>query len=253
MNKWLLIPDECFTVGRLRLPGFRFKTTKKIKDIWGPLKKEVRSTVLKKWLKYTRILFPSVNCHRIVIANASAAVMASGVDESGCRIMERHLCGEKGAWASVCGQEELSRCGRARLSAQPLTWNQSRRESLDSAPLCAWPSEMLGCSQQMKRFLLCSCRLGNKSWLSLVLTCWVMVKWLNGSCLFGVSGWGVWRCPYCGLQRPGCWTDLAYPNLWRVYVWRPQFVRSLISTSSSALKAFYTFLWPHGGWCLTWQ
>lgn len=48
MNKWLLIPDECFTVGRLRLPGFRFKTTKKIKDIWGPLKKEVRSTVLKK-------------------------------------------------------------------------------------------------------------------------------------------------------------------------------------------------------------
>lgn len=48
MNKWLLIPDECFTVGRLRLPGFRFKTTKKIKDIWGLLKKEVRSTVLKK-------------------------------------------------------------------------------------------------------------------------------------------------------------------------------------------------------------
>lgn len=81
MNKWLLIPDECFTVGRLRLPGFRFKTTKKIKDIWGPLKKEVRSTVLKKWLKYTQILFPSVNCHRIVIANASAAVMASGVDQ----------------------------------------------------------------------------------------------------------------------------------------------------------------------------
>lgn len=143
MNKWLLIPDECFTVGRLRLPGFRFKTTKKIKDIWGLLKKEVRSTVLKKWLKYTQILFPSVNCHRIVIANASTAVMASGVDESGFRIMERHLCGEKGAWASVCGQEELSRCGRARLSAQPLTWNQSHRESLDSAPLCSWPSEML--------------------------------------------------------------------------------------------------------------
>lgn len=192
LNKWLLIPDECFTVGRLRLPGFRFKTTKKIKDIWGLLKKEVRSTVLKKWLKYTQILFPSVNCHRIVIANASTAVMASGVGESGFRIMEGHLCGEKGAWASVCGQEERSRCGRARLSAQPLTWNESRRD-LDSAPLCSWSSEsrqagvgilvslefgacMLGCSQQMKRFLLCSFRLGNKSWLSLVLMCWVTVK-----------------------------------------------------------------------------
>lgn len=47
MNKWLLIPDECFTVGRLRLRGFRFITTEKTEDILGLLKTKVNNMVSK--------------------------------------------------------------------------------------------------------------------------------------------------------------------------------------------------------------